>query len=200
MKLPGVLVIGRETASLLVAELRQRNFPAAWAFAASIRDLDVLRETETFEGYDAQMLSASPYGQSLRHDADTGVIGDDCVRLLRRDFQQIGDKPFRPLVFENELPLPDAADAMRKYRRSVKAFVARMGRAALVETGYPDAELPQGDMRIRRTCYRSTKRWWNPVIRTCLPLYRLAAGGVVAEPQVMVGAAKLIYMQAVADL
>lgn len=160
MELPGVLVIGRETASLLVDELHQRDLPAVWAFAASIRDLDAIHE-------------------------------------------QAGDKLFRPLVFENELPLPDipdAPDAMRKYRRSVKAFAARMGRGALVETGYPDAELPQGDMRIRRNCYRSTKRWWNPVICTCLPLYQLGAGGVVVEPQVMAGAAKLIYMQAVAGL
>jgi len=197
-----VVALGGATAAAFVSESRSRGFCAAWAFQRTIDDFEMIARRiwrpraksmmDLLNGYGRDEIVASPYARQ-----------GDCRDRLRSDMWEALTKPrVNVVVFIDEIPKPTDPNGVnltffpestsrewRNYRRRMKKaieFLGKRGRAAVVAQGQEHARL-----RNSMICLDHTKRYWRPILTTCLPLYR--ADGR-ASPEAMSGFAKMAFM------
>jgi len=193
-----VVALGGKTASLFVAEARKRGMCAAWGFQRTVDDFEAVARRiwrpkaksilDMINGYGKEETAVSPY---TRDGMDR--IKADMWAALMQPMTHI-------VVFLDEIPKPvDPAglnknffptnDEMRGYRRRIKRAIEIFGNRGRVALIRPMADHPQ--MRNELLCLDSTKRYWRPVLETCLSLYNRDG---VANQTEMSGFAKIAFM------
>ncbi len=195
-----VVALGGKTASLFVTEARRRGLCAAWGFQRTVDDFEAVSRRiwrpkaksilDMIGGYGRKEVAASPYAKESNLDR---VKADMWAALMRPRANVV--------VFLDEIPKPvDPAelnmnffptndDEMRAYRRRIKRAIEILGNRGRVAIVRPKGDHPQ--MRNEISCLNSTKRYWRPVLETCLSLYDRDG---VADQAGMSGFAKMAFM------
>jgi len=194
-----VVALGGKTASLFVAEARKRGLCAAWGFQRTVDDFEAVGRRiwrpkaksilDMIGGYGKEEIGASPYAKG-----DTDRLKADMWAALMRPKTHVAvfldeiPKPVDPAGLNRNF-FPAGVGEMRIYRRRVKRAIeilGNRGRVALIRT---KADHPQ--MRNELLCLNSTKRYWRPVLETCLSLYDRDG---TANRTGMSGFAKMAFM------
>lgn len=201
-----VVALGGPTAANFVAEARSRGFYAAWAFQQTVDDFEMIARRiwrpkaksimDLLNGYGYDEITASPYAKQ-----------GDCRDRMRSDMWEALTRPsVHVVVFVDEIPKPADPNSVnltffpahgshewRSYRRRMKKaieFLGKRGHVAIVVQ-------KQENMRLRNAmiCLDHTKRYWRPILGTCLELYGLDGR---MKPEIMSGLAKMAFMLAAA--
>lgn len=175
-----VIAMGGRTASLFVIEARRRGMCAAWGFQRTVDDFEAISRRiwrpkaksvlDMIGGYDKEAMAISPYPKESGADR---IKADMWAALMRPKthiavFLDEIPKPVDPAgLNKNFFPAND--DEMRAYRRRVKRAIGILGNRGRVALIRPKTDHPQ--MRNELLCLDSTKRYWRPILETCLPLY-----------------------------
>jgi len=194
-----VVALGGRTASLFVTEARRRGLCAAWGFQRTVDDFEAVSRRiwrpkaksilDMIGGYGKEEADVSPYAR----DGMDRLKADMWAALMRPKthvavFLDEIPKPVDPAgLNRNFFPVND--DEMRAYRRRIKRAIEILGSRGRVALIRPTTDHPQ--MRNELLCLDSTKRYWRPVLETCLSLYDRDG---VADRAGMSGFAKMAFM------
>jgi len=197
-----VVALGGATAALFAAEARNRGFCAAWAFQQTIDDFEMIARRiwrpkaksmmDLLNGYGHDEIVASPYARQ-----------GDCRDRMKADMWDALMKPsVHVAVFVDEIPKPTDPNGVnltffpdnkshewRNYRRRMKKAIEFLGKRGRVAVVTQQEESPR--LRNPMICLDHTKRYWRPILETCLPLYSPDGR---ASPEAMSGFAKMAFM------
>ncbi len=192
-----VVALGGRTASLFVTEARKRGLCAAWGFQRTVDDFEAVARRiwrpkaksilDMIGGYGKEEAKISPYRDMDRIKADMWAALMQPNTHVAVFLDEI-PKPVDPAGLNKNF-FPAGEGEMRAYRRRIKRAIEILGNRGRVALIRPKADHPQ--MRNELMCLDSTKRYWRPVLETCLSLYDRDG---VANQAEMSGFAKMAFM------
>jgi len=169
-----VVALGGATAAMFASEARARGLRAAWAPQRTVDDFRLVA---------LRIWTPDAMADLIRGVAAEGRGGGELERNMR---DALGMPSVHTVVFMDEIPKPGEGELF--YRRKMKKAIAllnRRGRVALVAAPHCSA------LRREAEWLGDTKRYWRPILRTCVPLY--GADGK-PEAESMAGIAKIVFM------
>jgi hypothetical protein len=167
-----VVALGGATAAMFASEARARGLRAAWAPQQTVDDF--------------RLVALRIIGGKAA-EGRSGFGGGELDRNMR---DALGMPSVHTVVFMDEIPKPGEGELF--YRRKMKKTIALLsgrGRVAMVAAPHCPALAREAGW------LDETKRYWKPILRTCIPLY-----GADGEPDAegMAGIAKIVFMLATA--